>query len=128
MCLKLVSHCPIIWWFDDWLDNQMENQSAVGAQNQRMVCDFEESEGISWSLTCQTQSDGLHVIFLFLSLCKMRHGINIRKIVCNRLGGGNKMSLGIRLRSPTTMASNSWKLGNGVLAYQILCFVLSCNL
>ena len=54
--LKMASHCPIIGWFDGsvgWLEYRMENQ-AVGAHNRTIVCDFEELDGIRWTLTCNT--------------------------------------------------------------------------
>ena len=46
----------------DWLENRMENQS-VGAYNQTIVCNFEKSDGIGLSLTCQTQLDSHAIVF-----------------------------------------------------------------
>ena len=78
---------PIVRLFDgltDRMENRRENQ-AVGAHSQTIGCDFEESDGIGRTLTCQTRSD-----YSFLSLHKIHYGINITKIVSDRLGSGNE--------------------------------------
>ena len=63
----MLARCPIARLFDglmDRLENGMENWS-VDVHNRTIVCNFEESGGIWWSLTWQMSLDGSHVIFYF---------------------------------------------------------------
>ena len=53
----------------DRLKNRIENR-AVGAHNRMVVCDSEESDGIGWSLTCQTRSRGSRTIIYYYRCTK----------------------------------------------------------
>ena len=66
----------------------------MGAHNRTVVCDFEESEGIGWSL-----SDSIGWIAYDFGISQdhvreMQYGINVTKIGCDRSGSGNAKSDG----------------------------------
>ena len=63
---------PIVRFFDgltDRMENRRENW-AVGAHDRTIGCNFEKSDGIGRTLTCQTRSDELHPIIYFYHCAK----------------------------------------------------------
>ena len=111
----VLSRRPIAKLFDGLRDRR-ENR-AVGAHNRTIGCDFKESDGIIRTLTCQTRSDGSHLIVTIIArnaLWDKYYKNRIRSVVqWERKIGWNLNNMNhIRLCPSTPMPSNSLKSGN----------------